>query len=66
MRRIRTFVANEDASGAARIVALSDGFCQRQFAGNGAVVGRQVALDGARATVSGILPPAIQLGRRGG
>ena len=47
----RTFAANEDAVGAPRVVVLAYGFWQSQFAGDRAIVGRQITLDGAQATV---------------
>jgi putative ABC transport system permease protein len=62
----RTFAPGEDAPGAARVAVLTYGFWQQQFAGDPAVVGRQITLDGAQATVIGVLPESFIFGRLGG
>ena len=62
----RTFNADEDAPGAAQVVVLSYGFWQQQFAGDRAIIGRQITLDGAQATVIGVLPASFIFGRLGG
>jgi putative ABC transport system permease protein len=61
----RTFAAGEDAVGAPRRVLLSYGFWQRSFAGDRSVVGRTIMLDGATATVIGVLPKEFQFARLG-
>ncbi len=60
----RTFAAGEDAVGAPHVVVLSYGFWQRQFGGDRGVVGRPITLDGAAATVVGVLPQGFQLAGR--
>src|SRR6185503_7686951 len=62
----RSFAKGDDAVGAARVVLLSYGFWQRQFAGDRNVVGRTITLDGATATVVGVLPSSFQFSRQGG
>ncbi|MBV9267622.1 MAG: ABC transporter permease [Acidobacteriaceae bacterium] len=57
--RGRTFTASEDAK-ADRVVVLSYGLWQRSFAGNTAVMGRSVSLDGATYTVIGVMPPEFR------
>ena len=61
----RTFVANEDAVGASPVVVLDYGFWKSQFAGDRTIIGRQITLDGAQATVIGVLPATFQFGRLG-
>lgn len=45
--------------GAPSVVLLSDGLWRRRFAADRGVVGRTIALDGADATVVGVMPPAF-------
>jgi len=52
----RTFTAADDRTAAERVVVLSYPFWQRRFDGDAAIVGRMVRLDGAPATVTGVLP----------
>ena len=61
----RSFAAGEDAPGVPRVVLLSYGFWQRQFGGDRSVVGRAITLDGAQATVIGILPVEFTFARMG-
>jgi putative ABC transport system permease protein len=60
----RTFTAGEDAPGAPRVALLTYGFWQRQFAGDRGIVGRQITLDGAPATVIGVLPREFAFARQ--
>lgn len=62
----RTFVEGEDVPGAPRVVVLSYGFWQRQFAGDPHAVGKTLTLDGAPATIVGVLPRSFQFGRMPG
>jgi putative ABC transport system permease protein len=41
----------------AKVVLLTDGFWQRRFAGDPAIVGRRIQLDGEAFEVIGVLPP---------
>jgi predicted permease len=52
----RTFVAEEDHPGARAVVLLSWSLFQRRFAGNPAIVGKQIRLDSNPYTVIGVLP----------
>jgi putative ABC transport system permease protein len=61
----RTFVAGEDAVGAPRVVVLAYGFWQRQFAGDRDIVGKPIVIDGAPATVVGVLPRTFSFARQG-
>ena len=58
----RLFRVGEDAPGAEPVVVLSHQFWQRQFAGDPAVVGSALTLDGKRVSVIGVLDPAIEIG----
>jgi predicted permease len=61
----RTFAPGEDAVGMPRVVVLSHGFWQRQFAGDRGVIGRMITINGAPATVIGVLSDQFQFGRLG-
>jgi predicted permease len=52
----RDFVPEDDRPGAPRVAILGYGFFQRRFAGDRAVLGRDVVLDGMPVTVVGIAP----------
>jgi putative ABC transport system permease protein len=59
----RNFLPDEDRPGGnTRVVILSDGFWRRAFAGDPAIVGRAVSLNGAPYTVVGVLPPGFEWG----
>jgi len=54
----RIFGADDEHDGrAAPVAMLSDAAWRRYFAGDAAVIGRTVRLDGAPATIVGVLPP---------
>ena len=61
----RTYALGDDDVGAPRRVLLGYGFWQRNFAGDRSVVGRTITLDGANATVIGVLPKEFQFARLG-
>jgi putative ABC transport system permease protein len=52
----RTFRPDEEAAGNDRVAVITFGLWQRRFAGDPAVVGRTIALDGQHFTVVGVLP----------
>ncbi len=52
----RTFTPNEELRGHSGVIVLSDGFWRRRFAGDAAVVGRTIDLDGAPVQVIGVMP----------
>ena len=60
----RTLVPDDDRSGAARVVVLTDGLWRRRFGGDPAVVGRTVRLDEQAYTIVGVLPPRFFFGIR--
>lgn len=55
----RTFGAAEEASGE-RVVVLSQAFWRQHFAGDPAIVGRQIVLSGRAHTVVGVLPATFR------
>jgi predicted permease len=57
----RTFTADEDQPGRAAVVLLSDGLWRRRFGADRKIIGRQVLLDDAPATVIGVMPAGFQL-----
>jgi putative ABC transport system permease protein len=50
----------EDRPGAAPVVLLSDGVWQRRYAGDPAIVGRTITVNGNAHTVIGVMPPKFQ------
>ncbi len=52
----RTFLKGEDRPGAEPTVVLSHGVWQDEFAGDPAVIGRRIILDGQPVTVIGVMP----------
>jgi putative ABC transport system permease protein len=54
--RGRTFLPEEGAQGAARVVVLSHDYWMQHLAGDSAILGRALLLDGAPHTVVGIMP----------
>lgn len=60
--RGRDFTAAEDAPGGNRnVIIVSHEFCQRQWGGNSAALGRILRLDGQAYEVIGVLPPRALL-----
>src|SRR5690606_17136886 len=58
----RGFVPDEDVPNGASVAVLSDGLWQRIFAGDPAVVGRSLLIDGTAHTIVGVMSPST-LGR---
>jgi putative ABC transport system permease protein len=56
----RRFDAAEDRVGGAAAVVLSDALWRRRFAGDSAILGRAITLDGVLHTVIGVLPPRFE------
>jgi putative ABC transport system permease protein len=52
----RNFRADDDRPGAEKVVLVSDGLWQRDFGGAKDIVGRVVRLNGAAATIVGVMP----------
>jgi hypothetical protein len=59
--RGRDFLSEDDRRGAGPTVILSDGLWKRCFAGDSAVIGQSIRLDGVRYTVVGVMPPEFQV-----
>ena len=53
----RTFEPGDDVPGAPDVALLSHGLWQRRFAGDPAIVGSTINLDGGPVTVVGVMPP---------
>ncbi len=62
VERGRRFEAADDRPGAAPAILLGHGFWKRDFGADPGMVGRTLTLDGRRATVVGVLSPAIEIG----
>ena len=57
----RNFRAEEDRPNQPRVVLLSYGLWHSRFAGDASVLGRAISLDGAPATVVGVLPANFEM-----
>jgi putative ABC transport system permease protein len=53
----RDFRPEEEATGAAQVVLISDGFWHSHFAADKQVLGKSLTLDGKPVTIVGVLPP---------
>jgi putative ABC transport system permease protein len=58
--RGRDFLPEEDATGAADVAIITDGFWHSHFAGDVSALGRSVTIDGRPVTIVGILPPSFR------
>jgi putative ABC transport system permease protein len=56
----RTFTDQEDRGGGTDLVVLSHALWQRRFAGDAAIIGRPISLDGASYTVVGVMPASFE------
>lgn len=52
----RTFTADESEPGRDQVILLSHNFWERRFGGDPAVIGSTISVDGANATVVGVMP----------
>jgi len=57
----RNFTAEEDRPGGPRVVLIGYGLWQRHFAGDPAIVGREIWLNNQKYTVLGVMPRGITL-----
>jgi putative ABC transport system permease protein len=57
----RAFGPDDDRSGAAGVVLLSDALWRRRFGGSAEAIGRGITLDNQPYTIVGVLPPGFQL-----
>ncbi len=55
----RAFTAEEDVPGKNNVVVLSHGMWQQRFGGDRGIVGRATTLNGAPATIIGVMPPGF-------
>ncbi len=55
----RTFTAAEQAPGSDQVILLGYNFWQRRFAGDPAVLGRQITINGRPRTVIGVMPASF-------
>ncbi len=58
----RTFTQDEDQPGKNNVALVDARFQEREFGGNGNVLGRKVVLDGQPYTIVGVMPPHIRFG----
>ena len=56
----RDFNAEDELAGRNNVVVLSHGFWRRKFAGDPAVIGRKLTIDGFSSTVIGVLPASFK------
>jgi putative ABC transport system permease protein len=54
----------EDVPGKENVVVLSHGFWQRQFAGDPAVIGQSITLNGTPFTITGVMPKTFRRGTK--
>jgi predicted permease len=59
----RAFTPEEDGKGSAPAAILTYGFWQRHFAGNRAVIGKTLMLDGNPVTIIGVMQPEFSLNK---
>jgi predicted permease len=59
----RTFAPDADRPGAPKVVVLSYGTWRDEFAGDGALIGRTITLDGDPFTVIGVVPSWVRIPR---
>jgi putative ABC transport system permease protein len=59
----RTFLPEEDKKGGGNVALLGHAYWQRRFGADPSIVGREVALDGQKVRIVGVLPAAFQIMR---
>jgi len=59
----RVFTSEEDGKGSAPAAILTHGFWQRHFAGDRAVIGKTLTLDGNAVTIIGVMQPEFSLNK---
>ncbi|HET9424109.1 MAG TPA: ABC transporter permease [Gemmatimonadaceae bacterium] len=57
----RAIDLNDDRPGSPRVAVLSRGYFERAFAADAGVIGRTIRINGAPATVVGVMPPSAVL-----
>jgi len=58
----RGFLPEEEQAGSPRVAILGDGFWQRRFGGDVAVIGRTIDLDGQPTSIVGVMPEGVGFG----
>jgi predicted permease len=58
----RLFTADDGRHGSHPVVLLQNAYWKRQFAGNPAIVGKEIDLNGSPATVVGVMPASFDFG----
>jgi predicted permease len=58
----RLFTADEARQGAHPVTLLANAYWRREFAGDPAIVGKEIDLNGKPVTVVGVLPPSFDFG----
>src|SRR6185369_15616618 len=61
----RTFTAEEDLSGAQRVVIISHGLWLRRFGSDENIIGQKITLNDESYDVVGVMPPGFQFPRKG-
>ncbi len=61
----RALTADDTVPGAPRVAVIGHGLWQRRFAGDIAVLGRELLLDNAPTVIVGVMPPAFDFPARG-
>ena len=56
----RTFLADEDRPGGAKVAVLSYGLWRRRYGGDRSIVGKEILLNGEKYTVVGVMPRGFQ------
>ena len=56
------FSAADDLPNTEKVAVISDGLWRRAFAGDPAIVGRRIKVDGDDRTVVGVMPPGFTIG----
>ena len=57
----RSFAADEDRPGSAKVAMIGEGLWKRRFGGDPSIIGRHLTLSGVDTTVVGIAPAALAL-----
>ncbi len=56
----RSFIAEDDRPGAARVAVISHALWQRKFGGDPQVIGRAQTVDGGKCSIIGVMPPQFR------
>lgn len=56
----RSITAEDDVTGAPQVAVISEGLWKRAFGGDRSIIGRDTLLDGAKATIIGVMPESFE------